>query len=225
MAQDTTEKKSAADNRDIQTYIAGLLNNGKELFFEFDDRTYQGDILDMKLGEYILFRLKDPDESIVHMPINYSNCRIRSMIDKGRTHSFHTKLLQKKLPHILIAFPEKEVQGFARNAGRRFMVQSSPIIMKRKENVFIPQDRTGMGTINDISKGGVRLSTAMQLDKGDKVQIFIDISAVGAPRKLMFPCVVRRAAQEGNMFNVGLEFNNAPPASLKELAAFLDANS
>lgn len=217
-AQDVSE----GQNKEFQAYVAGLLNNGKELFFEFDDRIYKGDILDIKMGEYVLFRLAEPDEHIIHLPVNYDNCRIRTAVEKGQTYRFHTKLLQKKLPHVLLAFPDSELKGFARGSTRKFMVQTTPIIMKRKENVFIPQDRSGLGTINDVSKGGVRMTTSMPLDKGDKVQIFIDVPTGQGHKKLVFPCVVRRVTPDGSQFDVGLEFFNAPPANLKEVTDLLD---
>ena len=224
MAETGTEKSDINADEDrakIIAFSSNLINNAKELFFEFDNHSYRGDILDWRLGEYVLFRVRQVDDGLVRIPVDYDLCRLRAVPEKGKPVAFRVKLLQKKIPHLFFSFPMEPEAEVVRKQARRFMRLSTPVIVKRKENIMMSADRTGMGTIMNISEEGVMLQTPLALEKADRVTIFINISTGGEKKSLEMLCIVRRVEQEGKMFTCGLEFYKPTEQAMRDLAALL----
>lgn len=202
-------------------FSSDALNNAKEIHLEFDEHRYRGDILDWRLGEYILFRVRHADDGLVRVPVDYDLCRLRAIPEKGKPVIFRIKLLQKKIPHLLISFPMEPEAEVVRKQARRFMRVTTPVVLKRKDNALAAADRTGIGTILDISEKGVMLETSLPLEKGDRVNIFINVSSGGKKKNLEMLCIVRRVDHKGKLFTCGLEFHKPSEQSLRAVADFL----
>lgn len=227
MAEMDTGKVNVKTDEASQKLIAfssDALNNAKEIHLEFDDHRYRGDILDWRLGEYVLFRVRHADDGLVRIPVDYDLCHLRAIPENGKPVIFRVKLLQKKIPHLLISFPMEPEVEVVRKQARRFMRVTTPVVLKRKENVMAAADRPGIGTILDISEKGVMLQTSLPLEKGDRVTIFINVSSGGKKKNLEMLCIVRRVDQEGKQFTCGLEFYKPSEQSLRAVADLLAGN-
>lgn len=224
MAENDPKKPNVNEDEARQKlidYSSGLFNNAKEIYFEFGEHRYRGDLLDWRLGEHVLLRIRHADDGLVRIPVDYDLCRLRAIPQKGKPVTFKVKLLQKKIPHLLLSFPMEPEAEVIRKQNRRFMRVTTPIVLKRRDNVMVTADRSGIGTILDISEKGVMLETALALEKGDRVNIFINVSTGGEKKNLEMLCIVRRVDQKGKLFTCGLEFFKPSEQALRAVADFL----
>ncbi len=224
MAENDSGKTNVNADEARQKTIAfssGLINNAKEIYFEFGEHRYRGDLLDARLGEHILFRVRHADDGLVRIPVDYDLSYLRAIPENGKPVTFKVKLLQKKIPHLLLSFPMEPEPEVVRKQTRRFMRVTTPVVLKRRDNTMAAADRAGIGTILDISEKGVMLQTAFALEKGDRVTIFINVSSGDEKKNLEMPCIVRRVEQKGKQFTCGLEFFKPSPQSLHAVADFL----
>ncbi len=227
MAETDSKKPDVNADEARQKTIAfstSIINNAKELYFEFGEHKYRGDLLDSRLGEYILFRVRQADDGLVRIPVNYDLSYLRAIPQKGKPVTVNVKLLQKKIPHLLLSFPMEPEPEVVRKQKRRFMRATTPLVLKRRDNNLLTADRSGIGTILDISEKGVMIETSLELEKEDRVNIFLNVSAVGEKKNLEMLCIVRRVDQKGKLFTCGLEFFNPSEESLHAVADFLAAH-
>ena len=224
MAETDSERTNINADEARQKLIAfssNIINNAKELYFEFGEHRYRGDLLDARLGEYILFRARHADDGLVRIPVDYDLGFLRAIPTKGKPITFRVKLLQKKIPHLLLSFPMEPEAEVVRKQNRRFMRATTPVVLKRRDNVLVTSDRSGIGTILDISEKGVMLQTPLALEKGDRVTIFINVSSGGEKKNLEMLCIVRRVQLKGKLFTCGLEFYKPTEQSLRAVAELL----
>lgn len=224
MAETDSKKTNVnADDarKNLIAFSSDVINNAKELYFEFDEHKYRGDLLDSRLGEHILLRVRHADDGLVRIPVEYDLCRLRAIPENGKPISFKVKLLQKKIPHVLLSFPMEPEAEVVRKQTRRFMRVTTPVVLKRRDNVMVAFDRSGIGTILDISEKGVMIETALELEKGDRVNIFINVSSGSEKKNLEMLCMVRRVDQKGKLFTCGLEFYKPSEQLLRAVADFL----
>jgi hypothetical protein len=76
----------------------------------------------------------------------------------------------------------------------------------------------GDGTIVDLSAGGCRLATTMDITKGEVVEVTFTLPRGEAPLRL--EGWVRRAQWVEQELRVGLEFKDPPPSVFETLQAF-----
>ncbi len=227
MAENDSGKPNVNADEARQKIIAfstNVINNAKELYFEFGEHKYRGDLLDSRLGEYILFRARHADDGLVRIPVDYDLSYLRAIPQKGKPVTFKVKLLQKKIPHLLLSFPMEPEPEVVRKQKRRFMRVTTPLVLKRRDNTMLAADRSGIGTILDISEKGVMIETSLELEKGDRVNIFLNVSTGGEKKNLEMLCVVRRVDWKGNLLTCGLEFFKPSEGVLRAVADFLAAH-
>ncbi|MBI5178594.1 MAG: PilZ domain-containing protein [Nitrospinae bacterium] len=202
--------------------IYNILNNAKNMFFEFDEHKYEAEIIEMRIGEYVLIKIKKPYQGLVNVPPKYEYCKLRVFSMQGPVNIFPVRLLQKKLPGVIISFPDKEEPGFVRGTKRLFIRMSTPIILRKRDNVLVPRDTTGMGIITDLSDGGCSLFSKVQLTKGDKVRVFVNLSHTKEPRNVeMFSIVRRVSIAEDGQGDYGLEWLQATDQIKQDIKTFL----
>jgi len=221
LMQFAKDLKPSGEKPDYQRF-ATIFNNGKSIFLEFDDHKYEVDIVEMRLGEYVVVKVRKPDQGLVNMPLGYDYCKLRVFTTQGKVFIFPTKPLQKKIPLMVFGFPEKEEPGFVRSTRRLFVRQSTPIILRKKDNLLVPRDTTAVGTITDLSDGGCSLISKMELMKGDKIRIFLNVSLEKERRNIELFCIVRRAgvAADGQG-DYGLAWHEASEQVQTEIRNFL----
>ncbi len=193
LLQNNRSLKAPVDSQEAQRF-ANVLNNAKTSFLEYDEHKYECDIVEMRLGEFIVLKVHKPDQGLVNVPLRYDFCKLRVFTVQGKVYIFPTSIVQKKIPLMVIAFPEKEEPGFVRTGKRLFVRQSTPIILRKKENLLVPRDATAVGTITDLSEGGCSVISRMPLTKGDKIRIFLNVSHEKEARNVELFCIIRRAA-------------------------------
>lgn len=199
--------------------IAAVFNSAVVVSVEFHGYQYKGDIVEVKIGDFIAFKVKQPDDGLVRVPIDYDEITLRVLMTSGEVKSFNTKLLNKNIPLILLQFPDREKETFTRSHPRHHVNISTPIILESRENVILEKETTGLGTITNLSEGGCKISTSLKLERGDGVKIFIQLTDMGS---MEMTGTVRRAipAPDG-VINYGLRFVGLNIRTMRELEDFM----
>jgi hypothetical protein len=173
----------------------------------------------MKIGEFIVFRVKNPDDGLVRVPVDYEEIIFRVLTITGEVASFKTQLLNKNIPLLLLKFPETEIETFIRSHSRHHVKINTPIILVSREDVAPEKEVAGMGTLTNLSEGGCRISTALKLESGDKIRFFLNLTGTGT-RELIG--IVRRVGKpSGGVTNYGIRFTGLNIRNMRELEDFM----
>ena len=210
-----TEDNSVESFRDI----ANAFNTAVTVSVEFHGHQYKGDIVEIKIGEFVAFRVTRPDDGLVRVPIDYDEITIRELMMTGEVKGFKTRLLNKNIPLLLLQFPEREMETLIRSHPRHHVNISTPIILESREDVEPEEEVTGLGTITNLSEGGCQIATSLKLERSDKIRIFIHLSDSGARE---ISGVIRRAIPDAdNLVNYGMRFTGLNIRTMRELEDFM----
>lgn len=199
--------------------IADAFNTAVTVSVEFHGHQYKGDIAEIKIGEFIAFRVAKPDDGLVRVPIDYDEITLRVLMMSGEVKGFQTRLLNKNIPLLLLQFPEREMETFIRSHPRHHVNISTPIILESREDVELEDEITGLGTITNLSEGGCQIATSLKLERNDKIRIFINLTDSGARE---ISGVIRRAMPDADsLVNYGLRFTGLNIRTMRELEDFM----
>ncbi len=201
--------------------IAGVFNKAKAVVLELEGKKYFGEIEDIRIGEFVLFKVNNIDGTLVSAPPGFEGVVLSVATFDGGNKRYPTRIVQKKLPQILLAFPKKEFEGIKRPP-RRFLNIETPIILKSNENSTLTMDITGIGTMSDLSEGGCAVVTAIEMEEEDRLHMFLNLSEPG--KKIVFEveAIVRRIIpQPGGINNYGVQFVSLDGAAVEAIKNFL----
>ena len=222
MAEELDLDKPDKETAERQREIADLFNTASSVVIEFEGHQYNGEVSDMKIGEYILFRVKNVDDGLVRLPKDFDDILFRLISVKGEAKSYPTELINKNIPHLLLKFPEKEVAPFVRKAERQFMSIDAPVVLEERGIGDMPRITSGLGTVKDLSENGCSLFTGLGLESGDKVRLFLDISERGRKNVVDVAGIVRRAGKPGDIASeIGIEFVDVAPEVMDAIRRFI----
>ena len=199
--------------------IADAFNTAVTVSVEFHGHQYKGEIVEIKIGEFVAFKVKKPDDGLVRLPIDYDEITIRLLTMSGEVRSFNTRLLNKNIPLLLLQFPDKEMETFTRSHPRHHVNISTPIILESRNDVIMEQEVTGLGTITNLSEGGCQITSSFKLERGDVIKIFINITETGSRE---ITGTVRRVIPDPDgIVNYGLRFVGLNIRTMRELEEFM----
>jgi len=199
--------------------IADAFNTAVTVSVEFHGHQYKGEIIEIKIGEFIAFRVKKPDDGLVRVPIDYDGITLRVLMMSGEVKSFNTRLLDKNIPLLLLRFPDKEMETFIRSHPRHHVNISTPIILESRDDVDLEKEVTGLGTITNLSEGGCQIVTSLRLERGDRVRIFLKITDTGS--RDITGAVRRAIPYDNGVVSYGLRFIGVNIRTMRELEDFM----
>jgi len=199
--------------------IADAFNTAVIVSVEFHGHQYKGEIVEIKIGEFIALKVAKPDDGLVRVPIDYDEITLRVLMMSGEVKGFKTRLLNKNIPLLLLQFPEREMETLIRSHPRHHVNISTPIILESRENVELEEEVTGLGTITNLSEGGCQIATNLKLERSDKIRIFIHLTDSGIRE---ISGVIRRAVPDADrLVNYGLRFTGLNIRTMRELEDFM----
>ena len=219
MGAELDSPETEDDSVEFLREIANAFNTAVSISVQFHGHQYKGDIVEIKIGEFIAFKVKKPDDGLVRVPVDYDEITIRVLMMSGEVKSYQTRLLNKNIPLLLLKFPDKEMETFIRSHPRHHVNLSTPIILESRENVELENEETGLGAITNLSEGGCQVVSSLKLERGDKVKIFINMTDTGAKE---MACTVRRAIPDAKgVITYGLRFVGLNIRTMRELEEFM----
>lgn len=139
------------------------------------ENRYTGEIENQKSGEAILYKIKNVDQLLIDIGKGSSGLIFKVKAKDGRIKNFETTVLQKKIPHLLLTFPDEEVAQKERKSFRANTNISTPLILVKREGELLPDDTMDLGNIENLSDGGCSITTGMKLQKGDIINFFLEV--------------------------------------------------
>jgi hypothetical protein len=157
--------------------VAACFNNAESVQVNVGVNRYFGKIERIVHGKAIVFRVNNLDNNLVKIPNGFSQVMFKIIGRDNIIWNFQTRLISKKLPRLLLLFPERETEKVERSHARVHTNISTPIILKKRVHDLLHSDNTGMGTIENISEGGCSISTQMDLEIRDTINFFMPVMA------------------------------------------------
>jgi c-di-GMP-binding flagellar brake protein YcgR len=219
MTPETTEEEAAAE----LASVADAFNNAKNISMEFDSHKYHAEVTEMSIGKYIVLKVANVDQGLIDVPRDYGRFKVRVFTIQGKVLIFPMKIIQRKLPFMVMAFPEKPEPEFSRSGKRLFVKQTVLIVLRKKDNPITGATLKGMGILTDLSPGGCSITSKMGLSLKDRVLVYVNISETKEPVGLELMAVVRRATEGGDGFGeYGLEWFEITEESRDKISKFLE---
>lgn len=202
--------------------IMDVLNNAASITLEFHGHQYRGAVAGVRAGEYLNFKVRNVDDGLVRVPVGYDFILLRVLTIKGKLVVYRTQLKRKKIPLLLLGFPEYEVQTSIRVHDRYDVNMKTPIELTRRVSGPLFGNLTGLGTIANVSHGGCSINTALKLERGDTIKCFLDLSnSEGATSVELTGDVKRVGGPEGRTMNYGVQFADVTPLISKRIKEFI----
>lgn len=219
---DEKKKNDAPAASGSEADVADAFNNAKKITLEFEKYVYESQVAEMRLGKFIILRLSKPDQGLVDIPTDFSGFKLRVFTPVGKVRTFPTKLVQRKLPFMVMLFPEKEEAGFERSGKRLFVKQTVLVVRRKKDNVLAYANAKGMGVLTDLSPGGCGVQSKLELMKGDKVVVYVNVSETKTPENLELLAIVRRAGVADHGYGeFGMEWVGIPDDKKEKIRVYL----
>jgi len=202
--------------------IMDVFNNASSVTLEFHGYQYRGAVAEIKAGEYLGFRVKNVDDGLVRVPIGYDFILLRVLTIQGKIFVYRTQLRRKKIPLLLLDFPEYEVQTSIRVHDRYDVNMSAPIALTRRLGGLLSGSLTGLGTVTNVSKGGCCINTALKLERGDTIKCFLNLSNSEGGQSVELTGDVKRVGKlAGRMVNCGVQFSYMTPMASERMKEFI----
>ena len=179
---------------------------GMRILLNVVEKNYQGTIMEFSEGESIMVRLSNPDMTLVHIMPD-TECKVKFIDDNGIAYNISTILLKRKIPNIIIKYPDKFEGVSIRKYQRISTSYWAAILNEVNENGVVSLKPSGDGTIVDMSLGGCKLMTVLQYKIGS--QIWLSFNYGDGDNQLTFKGIVRnmKHAPYDTMY-YGIEFDS-----------------
>lgn len=202
--------------------IMDVFNNAASVALEFHGHQYRGSVAEIKAGEYLIFKVKNINDGLVRVPEGYDLILLRLLTTKGEVFTYRTQLKKKKIPLLLLKFPEGEAKTSMR-AHRRYCVNmNTPIVLSRRVSGPLPRNLTGLGTIINVSEGGCAVNTALKLEKEDTIKLFFNLSDSTGDKSVELTGDVKRVGEPvGRMVNYGIQFTQLTSQISRQIKEFI----
>jgi hypothetical protein len=99
-------------------HILNAIKNARVVFIEFKEKKYPGRLIESKLGQKMVFMVPKVDSYLALKVLNGEQVALRIISAKGTMGAFESELIEKKLPKLILKFPEEESDKFIRSTGR-----------------------------------------------------------------------------------------------------------
>lgn len=203
--------------------VAAFLNDVESVHLIVDEKKYTGEIEQWKLGEAIVFMVSNLDQELVNIPDGFSGVMIKAIGKKGVVRNYQTTIIQRKLPRLLLSFPKKEIARVQREHARFNANISTPLILEKRDHDMLPDDRNGLGTIENVSQGGCSITTQMAFIKGDTVNFFLPVKKGNETKDLdLYGQVMNHEELDNGICRIGLKFVRLNEECKKEIADYMD---
>ena len=210
------------DPRLLQHEIADTFNKAVTISLEFHEHQYTGELTEMKIGEFIIFRIKNVDDGLVRIPVDYDKIIFRVLTISGEIRSFNTQLLNKNIPNLLLKFPDDEMQTTARQHKRHHSNLDTPVILESREDLPLEKEVTGVGTVTNMSEGGCSITTGLKLERGDRIKFFLNLTGKNARE---MAGVIRRLGKPTRGITMyGIQFSGMNIRVMREVEEFMKQN-
>ena len=215
------QKKKEKDEADYQR-VAACLNDSETVQLIIGENKYNGEIEQWKLGEAIVYKVANLDQEIVYIPEGFSGAIIKAFGKKGHIRNYETKIIKKKLPRVLLSFPAKEVERVQREHARLYANISTPLILEKREHDMLPDDRTGMGTIDNVSQGGCSIVTHMPLKPEDTVNFYLPVKSESGSKDLdLYGKVMNVEKLDNGQIRTGMKYIRLGIDNEKEISDYM----
>jgi len=202
--------------------VAECLNLATRVDLLIWENTYIGEIESLRQGEGIVFKIKNVDQHLLEIPEGSRGPRIRATLRNGDIRNFETRILVKKFPLVILAFPKEEIPKVERKYTRVHTNLSTPIILVKREFDLLPDVTTGMGTISNVSQGGCSIVTYMKLQQGDIINFFMEVNPKGDKKTLDLHGAVRSVTKLDTGNNLlGVQYQRMPKDLQKEITEYM----
>ncbi|GMT41725.1 MAG: hypothetical protein IEMM0002_0136 [bacterium] len=202
--------------------VIDAFNNAISVSLEFHGHQYRGEVVDIKVGEHVVFKVKNADDGLVRVPIGYDLIYLRLLTKGGKAITYRTELQKKKIPLMLLKFPEEEQPTFIRAHHRHHVNMSTPIVVTKREAGLLEGNISGIGSITDLSEGGCAVKTSLRLESNDTINLFLNLSDSSGHNSMELTGEVKRVGKpSGKIINYGIQFKNMDRWKLKELGEFI----
>ncbi len=143
---------------------------------EVEGKIYAGRVDEIRIGEYIIFSVKNMDNRLVQLSTGLEKLSLK-VSRAGKLITYPTSLLNKKLPKLMLKFPEKEADKVLRSAQRAHLCIRTPLFHVKRKNMLMKDDNYGLGTLTNMSEGGCSITINMDLQKEDRIDFFLEVNS------------------------------------------------
>jgi len=203
--------------------IADCFQNAKSTVMCFGSTRYFGKIQKWLHGQAVVFKVNAIDQELVALPDGFSGIQIKVTEPDDMVRIFHTKIISKRLPKLLLEFPDKEAEKIERFHPRIHAFINTVIVIKRRPNDVLPVDKKGMGTIENISEGGCSFSTQLNFKTGDVINFHLPVKEKDNIVNVDLQAIVRNVEKIANgTFKAGVQFKDLEKQSKDFIKSYMD---
>ncbi|HJP18140.1 MAG TPA: flagellar brake domain-containing protein [Nitrospinota bacterium] len=211
-------------NEKVHESVLNTVKNARVIFIEFKEKKYPGRLVDSKLGEKMVFILPKVDSYLGMKVVTGDQVAIRVISDKGAIVAFESELIEKKLPKLILKFPQEESNKFIRSTGRTPAKLRAKIIIKSSENAMIPADISTIGTVQNLSDCGCSVTASVNIEISVIVNLAITLPVKGINKVFdLRGTIQRKKIEENEKNNYGIEFFDDDRRILNEIRKYFES--
>ncbi len=200
------------------------IKSARVVFIEFKEKKYHGRLVDSKPGEKMVFIVPKVDSYLGSKVLRGTPVAIRVISAKGTIVAFESELIEKKLPKLILKFPEKESDKYIRSTGRTFAKLRAKIVIKSCENQMIAEDVSAIGFIQNLSDNGCSLTSSVNLEISNILNLSITVPVKGINKVFDLRGTIQRKKIEGDgKNNYGIEFFDSDIKILTGIRKFIES--
>tara|TARA_B100000315_G_scaffold122793_1_gene112738 strand:+ start:28943 stop:29599 length:657 start_codon:yes stop_codon:yes gene_type:complete len=213
-------------NEKAHQFVLNSIKNARIVFIVFKEKKYMGKLVEYKLGEKMVFIVPKVDSYLGSKVLSGDQVALRLISDKGTIVAFESELIAKKLPKLILKFPEKESDKHIRSTGRTSAILRAKIVAKSSENTMIPEDISAIGTIQNLSDSGCSVTASVNLKISDIVNLAITLSLKGINKVFKLRGTVqRKKTEEDGKNNYGVEFYDSDRKIISIIRKFMESKN
>ncbi|HJN03142.1 MAG TPA: PilZ domain-containing protein [Nitrospinota bacterium] len=180
-----------------------------------------GRLVESKLGEKVVPKV---DSYLCSKVLRGDPIALRIISGEGTIVAFESELIEKKLPKLVLKFPEKESDKDLRTTGRTPAGLRAKIVAKSSENTVIPEDTSAVGTVQNLSDSGCSVTASVNLKMSDIVNFSITLSVKYVNKVFDLRGAIRRKkTDEYGRNNSGIEFFDDDRKILSGIRKFVES--
>jgi len=198
------------------TKVAQYFQNASSVDIQVLGKFYQGSVEKLVERKAILYKVKNVDQSLIQFPEALASVILKVKGKDDSVRSFETKVVKKKLPHLVLLLPEAEVARIEREHERVMVEIPTTITLLKRVGDYLPKMNSAEGKIVNLSEGGCAIVSPLDLAIGDKINYTLEVIIHSGDKKLLEPTGMVKS-----MFKVG-EINKKACIQHIKLGAILE---
>jgi len=204
--------------------ILNAVKSARVIFIEFKEKKYLGKLIDSKPGEKMVFIVPKVDSYLGLKVMNGDQVAIRIISDKGAIIGFESELIEKKLPKLILKFPQEESDKFIRSTGRTPAKLRAKIIIKSSENSMIAEDISTIGAVQNLSDCGCSITASVNMEISVIVNLSIILPVKGINKAFdLRGTVQRKMIDKNEKNNYGVEFFDDDRRTLSKIRKYFES--